>query len=65
MEHEIELLTVKEVAELLRVSLPTVRRLQQARRLPFIKVGGCVRFAKSDIIEYLKRERIEAIDYRR
>ncbi|OGG51356.1 hypothetical protein A2704_03790 [Candidatus Kaiserbacteria bacterium RIFCSPHIGHO2_01_FULL_54_36b] len=57
----IELLTVVEVAALLRISIPSVRRLQQGRHLPFIKVGGSVRFDKSDIVEYLKKERVESI----
>lgn len=62
MNHStIELLTIKDVAELFKISVPTVRRLQQLRQLPFIKVGGSVRFAKSDIVEYLKKERIESI----
>ena len=58
----IELLTIKDVAELLKVSIPTVRRLQQGRHLPFIKVGGSIRFSKSDIINYLKKQRIDSID---
>ncbi len=59
--HEIELLTIKDVAELLKVSTTTIRRLQQGRHLPFIKVGGAVRFAKSDLAEYLEKARVEAI----
>lgn len=57
----IELLTIKDVAELLKVSQSSVRRIQQGRRLPFIKVGGSIRFAKNDIVEYLKKERVESI----
>jgi len=57
----IELLTIKDVAELLKISQPSVRRLQQERHLPFIKVGGSVRFAKNDIVEYLKKRRVELI----
>lgn len=53
---EIELLTVKEVAKLLRLSESKVRDLQCTRRLPFIKVGGAVRFEKREIVEYLKRK---------
>jgi excisionase family DNA binding protein len=56
-----ELLTVTEVAELLKVSTQSVRRLQSDRYLPFFKIGGSVRFAKSDIIEYLKKGRIDAV----
>jgi len=57
----IELLTIMEVTELLKVSVSAVRRLQGARRIPFIKVGGSVRFLKSDILEYVRKNRIEAI----
>ena len=57
----VELLTIKDVAKLLKVSQTSVRRLQQGRHLPFIKVGGSIRFAKTDIFEYLKKGRVEAI----
>ena len=56
----IELLTITEVAELLKISAMGVRRLQQARRLPFIKVGGSIRFFKRDIIVYLEKQRVES-----
>jgi excisionase family DNA binding protein len=56
-----ELLTVNEVAELLKVSPQTVRRLQSDRVIPFIKIRGSVRFTKSDITEYLKKARVEPI----
>ena len=58
----LELLTINEVAEFLKVSPTSVRRLQQGRQLPFIKVGGSVRFDKSDIINFLKKQRVEAIN---
>jgi excisionase family DNA binding protein len=54
----IELLTITEVAEVLKISATGVRRLQQARQLPFIKVGGSVRFFKRDIIVYLEKQRV-------
>jgi excisionase family DNA binding protein len=60
-DEPIELMTIQEVAELLRVSASSVRRLQQGRHLPFIKVGGSVRFAKDDILDFLKKQRVEAI----
>ena len=56
-----ELLTVAEVAKLLTVSIPTVRRLQGQRRIPFVKVGGSVRFTKDDLVAYLEQERVEAV----
>jgi excisionase family DNA binding protein len=59
-DSSIELLTIKEAAAFLKIAVPTVRRLQQQREVSFIKVGGCVRFAKSDLIGYLIRKRIPA-----
>jgi len=58
----IELLTIAEVARLLKISIPTVRRLQQRRLIPFFKVGGSVRFTRSDIVSYLEKKRVETID---
>lgn len=58
----VELLTIAEVAEMFKISSSGVRRLQQARHLPFIKVGGSVRFTRSDIASYLAKQRVESID---
>jgi excisionase family DNA binding protein len=58
----IELLTIRDVAALLKVSVTSVRRLQHGRHIPFIKVGGSVRFTKADIIAYLQKGRIEVIE---
>jgi excisionase family DNA binding protein len=57
-----ELLTIPEVAELLRISEPTVRRLQQRRQIAFRKVSGSIRFARSDVAAYLEKRRVSAID---
>jgi excisionase family DNA binding protein len=58
----LELLTIAEVAELLKISVPSVRRLQQQRRVPFYKVGGCLRFSRNDIVEYLLQRRVPSIE---
>lgn len=58
----IELLTIVEVAKFLKISASSVSRLQQGRRIPFLKVGGSVRFFKDDIVAYLKMMRVEALD---
>ncbi|MGY4197848.1 helix-turn-helix domain-containing protein [Bradyrhizobium sp. USDA 4520] len=60
-KEKIELLTAKEVAKLLQLSESKVRDLQSTRHLPFIKVGGAVRFEKRDIVEYLKRRKVAAM----
>lgn len=57
----VDLLTVPEVAKLLKISTSGVRHLQQQRVIPFIKVGGSVRFDRRDIASYLERNRVNAI----
>lgn len=57
-----ELLTIKEVAEWLKISSSGLRRLQQARQIPFIKIGGSIRFLRDDIFTYLKNQRVDRID---
>jgi excisionase family DNA binding protein len=57
----IELLTVADVAKLFKISVSGVRRLQETRRLPFVKVGGSVRFFRSHIVAYLDKRRVESI----
>jgi excisionase family DNA binding protein len=59
---EPELLTIPEVAKLLKISVRGVRRLQQRRRIPFVKIGGAVRFTKSDLADYVKNNRVKAVD---
>src|SRR5213080_651834 len=61
----IELLTIPEVAKVLKISESGVRRLQQARHLPFIKVGGSIRFYKEDIMSFLEQRRVDSIDLNR
>jgi excisionase family DNA binding protein len=55
------LLTISEVAKLLKLSVSTVRRLQRQRKIPFVKVGGSIRFIEKDLAAYLERRRVGAI----
>ena len=57
----LEILTIADVARLFKVSVSGVRRLQQQRRIPFLKVGGSVRFTKDDLMSYMQRVRVESI----
>jgi len=50
-------LTVQEVAELLGVSIKTVRRVIAAGELPFCRFGRCIRIAESDLINFAKIKR--------
>jgi excisionase family DNA binding protein len=62
MSADFEMLTVAQVAELLKISVPSVRRLQQRRLIPYFKVGGSVRFFMSDIAIFLQKRRVDAAD---
>lgn len=54
------LLTVPELAELLRTSVGTVYRLVEHRELTFLKVRGSLRFIRRDVERYLERRKIQA-----
>mgnify|MGYP000359592101 CR=1 FL=1 len=58
----IELFTLAQTAEILKISESSVRRLQKKRKISFYKVGGSLRFAKNDLMSYLKKQRVEPID---
>ncbi|HLH22708.1 MAG TPA: helix-turn-helix domain-containing protein [Chloroflexota bacterium] len=55
-----ELLTVQETADLLRVSTVTVRRFIADGRLPAVKVGRAVRVDKADAEHIAKPVRVGA-----
>lgn len=47
------LLTLGEVAALLRVSGKTVQRLVATRRLPCVRIGRRVRFTSADVFRFV------------
>jgi excisionase family DNA binding protein len=56
-EADLELLTVKEVADLLRCSPATVRRLDRRGHLPAVKIQGSaiVRYQRQDVVALVVR----------
>lgn len=56
------LLTVPDVARLLKISVSSVRRLQQCRKIPFRKIGGSIRFTRSDVAAYVEKRRVGSIE---
>lgn len=49
-------LTIKDVAEYLKVNERTVYRLAGAKKIPAFKVGGTWRFLRSDIDQWIKEQ---------
>ena len=64
MTQSSDLLTVKEVAEILRVSQPTVLRMIDDGELRAIRVRNQWRIRRSDLDDYLQRGGSGAVDKR-
>lgn len=45
--------TLREVAEALRVDRATVRRTMRRAGIPALEFGGCIRYRKMDVERYL------------
>ncbi len=59
--HPEALLDFEGAAEFLALTPRHVRRLWQERRLAGVKCGKFVRFAQSDLLAYIQRQRVEAV----
>lgn len=53
---EDEILTIKEVADYLKVTERTIYRLAAAKQIPAFKVGGSWRFARADIDNWIRQQ---------
>lgn len=56
-----EILTIKQVADYLKVTERTIYRLAGAKKIPAFKVGGTWRFSKADIDAWIKQQSMEAL----
>ena len=54
------LLNVTQVAERLGVSTHTVRKWLELRKIPFVKIGACVRFDPDLIEKFIDARRVPA-----
>lgn len=51
-----EILTIKHVADYLKVTERTIYRLAASKRIPAFKVGGAWRFSRTDISNWIRRQ---------
>jgi excisionase family DNA binding protein len=57
LSAEVEgILTLKEVADYLKVTERTIYRLSQAKKIPSFKVGGTWRYLRKDIDAWIARQ---------
>ena len=54
------MITVPELAALLRISEKTVYALISGKRITHIRVLRCVRFLRSDVLRYMQENRVSA-----
>ena len=54
--QSLQTVSLKEVAEILRISVRGVYRIFESKDLPCIKVGGLNRVRISDLEAYMKRQ---------
>jgi excisionase family DNA binding protein len=62
LEGQNDLLTVKEMAALLRTSPATVYRIVERRSIPFLRLPRGIRFSRKDVEAYLKRCSVESVE---
>ncbi|MCX6154105.1 MAG: helix-turn-helix domain-containing protein [Candidatus Kapabacteria bacterium] len=55
------LITPAELASQLSISMATVYRLIETRKIPFYKIGGSLRFKQDDVEKYIELNRKESI----
>lgn len=59
LEHQMAnqgdpVLTIKETAALLKVSIPTVRNLISNQEIPYFQRGQVIRFNRTDVLEWMR-----------
>lgn len=55
------LISPDELSELFKISKSSVYRLIDKREITFYKIGGKLRFSKTDVEKYLKSVRIDPV----
>lgn len=51
-----EIMTIREAAEYLKVSIPTVRNMIASKQIPFFQRGQVIRLNRRDIKEWIRDE---------
>lgn len=59
MENQNEFLTIEELADMLKISTRTIRRILKRGDLPAIRIGRQIRFNREAVNLWLKTQSIE------
>lgn len=60
-ESPSDLLTVDEVAVMLRLKPKGIYAMVAARRIPYIKISNRIRFLRSDVVAWLLENRVPSL----
>lgn len=52
--EDTNLMTVEDVAALLKVEKQLVYKLKRDKKIPFIKIGGVIRFRRVDVDQWIE-----------
>ena len=55
------ILTIREVADFLKVTERTIYRLAAAKQMPAFKIGGSWRFSRQDIDSWIKQQSMDSV----
>lgn len=58
-DREGDILTIKQVADYLKITERTIYRLAAAKKIPAFKVGGTWRFSHSAIDTWIKQQTVD------
>ncbi len=53
-----KLITEKEAAKMLGISLATIRRVRDSGKITFRRLGGSIKYTEADLFEYLDNGRV-------
>ena len=56
-----KLLTIKEAADILGVSVNTIYKWTSAKKIPYVKVGGRVMFDPDDLEAWIEARKVDPI----
>lgn len=62
MSPTIELLTTKELMDLLKVKRNTIYQLRKYENLPTIQIGRTIRFDKKKVFSWLEQREVSGVD---
>lgn len=57
-EKNLKLLTIEEVRELFKIKESKIRKAILKKEIPYIKLGGLIRFREADLLEFIKESTV-------